>query len=245
MFLKMTLLALPNLMALVAPLALLVAVIHVLNRLNGDSELIVATAAGATVWNAARPLLVLALLVSLAVSFVNHIGMPWSLRLLRDYVIQVRTDLITQVIQPGRFSSPENNLTFHIRDRSLDGELLGLVMHDARDEQAGRDLPGGARPYHQAGRERLSADADRAHSASHQRDRADADRGVRSLRRGPGALRGQGRRAWSLKPRERYYDELAASRSAERLDRTAISRASCAPSCMSDCPARFILSLSC
>ncbi|NJO24315.1 MAG: LptF/LptG family permease, partial [Sphingomonadales bacterium] len=50
-FLKMTLLALPNLMALVAPLALLVAVIHVLNRLNGDSELIVATAAGATVWN--------------------------------------------------------------------------------------------------------------------------------------------------------------------------------------------------
>lgn len=134
-FIKMTLLALPNLMALVAPLALLVAVIHVLNRLNGDSELIVATAAGATVWNAARPLLVLALLVSMAVSFVNHIGMPWSLRLLRDYVIQVRTDLITQVIQPGRFSSPENNLTFHIRERSLDGELLGLVMHDARDDK--------------------------------------------------------------------------------------------------------------
>ncbi|MFM9848223.1 MAG: LPS export ABC transporter permease LptG [Hyphomicrobiaceae bacterium] len=135
MFVKMTLLALPNLMALVAPLALLVAVIHVLNRLNGDSELIVVTAAGATVWNAARPLLVVALLVSAAVTFVNHIGMPWSLRLLRDYVIQVRTDLITQVIQPGRFSSPENNLTFHIRERSLDGELLGLIMHDARDDK--------------------------------------------------------------------------------------------------------------
>lgn len=135
MFVKMTLLALPNLMALVAPLALLVAAIHVLNRLNGDSELIVVTAAGATVWNAARPLLVVALFVSTAVTFVNHIGMPWSLRLLRDYVIQVRTDLITQVIQPGRFSSPENNLTFHIRERSLDGELLGLIMHDARDEK--------------------------------------------------------------------------------------------------------------
>ncbi|MET0569246.1 MAG: LptF/LptG family permease, partial [Hyphomicrobiaceae bacterium] len=118
---KMTLLALPNLMALIAPLALLVAAIHVLNRLNSDSEMIVASAAGATVWNAARPLLTLALLVSIAVSLVNHFGMPWSLRLLRDYVIQVRTDLITQVIQPGRFSSPENNLTFHIRDRSTRG----------------------------------------------------------------------------------------------------------------------------
>lgn len=134
-FIQMTLLALPNLMALIAPIALLVATIHTLNRLNGDSELIVATAAGATVWNAARPLLVLGLLVSIAVSLVNHFVMPWSLRLLRDYVIQVRTDLITQVIQPGRFSSPENNLTFHIRDRSLDGELLGLIMHDARDQK--------------------------------------------------------------------------------------------------------------
>jgi LPS export ABC transporter permease LptG/LPS export ABC transporter permease LptF len=135
LFIKMTLLALPNLMALIAPVALLVAAIHTLNRLNGDSELIVATAAGATVWNPARPLLVLALLVSIAVSLVNHFVMPWSLQLLREYIVQVRTDLITQVIQPGRFSSPETNLTFHIRDRSLDGELLGLIMHDARDEK--------------------------------------------------------------------------------------------------------------
>ena len=51
LFIKMTLLALPNLMALIAPVALLVAAIHVLNRLNSDSELIVMTAGGATVWN--------------------------------------------------------------------------------------------------------------------------------------------------------------------------------------------------
>ncbi len=135
LFIKMTLLALPNLMALIAPVALLVATIHVLNRLNGDSELIVMTAGGATVWAIARPLLAVAALLSVAVAVVNHFAMPWSLRLLREYVVQVRTDLITQVIQPGRFSSPESNLTFHIRDRNLDGELQGLVMHDARDQK--------------------------------------------------------------------------------------------------------------
>lgn len=135
LFIKMTLLALPNLMALIAPIALLVATIHVLNRLNGDSELIVLTAGGGTIWNIARPLLLVAVLVSVGVSLVNHYAMPWSLRLLRDYVIQVRTDLITQVIQPGRFTSAEPNLTFHIRDRGLDGELQGLVMHDARDKK--------------------------------------------------------------------------------------------------------------
>lgn len=135
LFLKMTFLALPNLMALIAPIALLVAIIHVLNRLNGDSELIVTTAGGGTIWTIAKPLLMLALLVSIAVSYVNHVAMPWSLKLLRSYIIQVRTDLISQVIQPGRFSAPENNLTFHIRDRDQQGDLLGLIMHDARDEK--------------------------------------------------------------------------------------------------------------
>ena len=134
-FLKMTLLALPNLMALIAPVALLVASIHVLNRLSGDSELIVMTAGGATIWNIARPLLLVATLVSIAVMISNHFVLPWSLRSLRDHVIQMRTDLISQVIQPGRFSSPEANLTFHIRDRLMDGELKGLVMHDARDQK--------------------------------------------------------------------------------------------------------------
>ncbi len=132
-FVRMTTLALPNMMGMIAPVALLVAVIHTLNRMSGDSELIVLTAAGANTWRLARPLLVLAIIVAGAVSFINHVGMPWSLKLLRDYVIQVRSDLIGQVIQPGRFSSPEQGLTVHIRERALNGELKGLLMHDTRD----------------------------------------------------------------------------------------------------------------
>jgi len=134
-FVKMTTLALPNLMALIAPVAFLIAILHTLNRLNGDSELIVMTAAGASPWRVGRPLLLLALLVAVAVALVNHFAMPWSMRLLRDYVIKVRTDLIAQVLQPGRFSSPERGLTFHIRDRAMNGELLGVLLHDARDQK--------------------------------------------------------------------------------------------------------------
>jgi lipopolysaccharide export system permease protein len=134
MLVRMTTLALPNLMAIIAPFSLLIAAIHTLNRLNSDSELIVLTASGATIWSAAKPLLLLSMLVALGVGFVNHLGMPWSMRLLRDYIVQVRTDILTQVIQPGQFSSPEDNLTFHIRERALNGELLGLIVHDTRDK---------------------------------------------------------------------------------------------------------------
>jgi lipopolysaccharide export system permease protein len=125
---------LPNLMAIIAPFSFLIAALHTLNRLNTDSELIVLTAAGSRVWTAARPLLLLALAVTAFLAFVNHFAQPWSMRELRDAIVKVRTDLLTQVIQPGRFSSPEPNLTFHIRERALNGELIGLVMHDTRDK---------------------------------------------------------------------------------------------------------------
>ncbi|HVZ05277.1 LPS export ABC transporter permease LptF [Hyphomicrobium sp.] len=134
MLIKMTSLAVPNLMAIIAPFSYLIAALQTLNRLNTDSELIVLSASGSKVWTAARPLLFLALLVSIFLAFVSHLAQPWSMRQLREYMVQVRSDLLTQVIQPGRFTSPEDGLMFHIRDRDADGELLGLVMHDTRDK---------------------------------------------------------------------------------------------------------------
>jgi lipopolysaccharide export system permease protein len=133
-FFKMTLVALPNLMAIIVPVALLIASIHVLNRLNGDSELIIMTAGGAPIWALLKPLIVLAFIVALGISLVNHVVGPWSQHLLSEYITQARTDLIAQVIQPGRFTTPETNLTIHIRDRSATGDLLGLLIHDGRDQ---------------------------------------------------------------------------------------------------------------
>jgi lipopolysaccharide export system permease protein len=132
-FLGMTTLAIPGLLAFIAPVALLIASIHVLNKLNGDSELIVMTAGGMPVWSLLKPLGLLALLVSLSVAAVNHVAGPWSQRKLKDLVVQVRTDFMSQVLQPWRFSSPEAKLTVHIRDRAANGDLLGLLLHDARD----------------------------------------------------------------------------------------------------------------
>jgi len=132
-FLSMTTLAIPSMLALIAPIALLIASIHVLNRVNGDSELIVMTAGGMPVWSLLKPLSLLALVVALGISFVNHVANPWAQQKLLELGAQVRTDLMAQVIQPWRFTSPEPKLTVHIRDRAPNGELLGLMMHDARD----------------------------------------------------------------------------------------------------------------
>ena len=135
LFLQMTLLSLPSLIALIAPNAMLMAALYTLDRMNGDSELIVMTASGAPVWRIGAPLLALASIVSVAILLANLFLTPASMRALRSFITQVRADLISQVIQPGRFSSPESGLTFHIRDRSLNGDLLGLLVHDERNDK--------------------------------------------------------------------------------------------------------------
>ena len=133
LFFQMTMLSLPSLMALIAPNAMLMAALYTLDRMNGDSELIVMTASGAPVWRIGAPLLALASMVAVVILLANLFVTPASMRALRTFVTQVRADLISQVLQPGRFSSPENGLTFHIRDRSPNGDLLGLLVHDERD----------------------------------------------------------------------------------------------------------------
>lgn len=135
LFFHMTALSLPSLIALIAPNAVLMACLYTLDRMNGDSEIIVMTAAGATVWRICRPLIALGVIVSMVILLINVLVNPACMRALRDLITQVRADLISQVLQPGRFSSPERGLTFHIRDRSKDGELLGLLFHDERDSK--------------------------------------------------------------------------------------------------------------
>ena len=135
LFLKMTFLSLPGLMALIAPNAMLMASLYTLDRMNGDSELIVMTAAGAPVWRIGAPFVVLASMVCVVILICNLWVMPASMRALRALITQVRTDVISQVLQPGRFSSTEPGLTLHIRDRSPTGDLLGLLVHDERDDK--------------------------------------------------------------------------------------------------------------
>ena len=133
LFFQMTLLSLPSLVALIAPNAMLMAALYTLDRMNGDSELIVMTAAGAPIWRIGAPLLLVGATVSIGILLANLFVTPAASRELRSFVTQVRADLISQVLQPGRFSSPEAGLTFHIRDRGMDGDLRGLLVQDERD----------------------------------------------------------------------------------------------------------------
>jgi lipopolysaccharide export system permease protein len=132
-FISITGMIIPQLIQVLAPIALVIAIVHVLNKLSTDSELIVMSASGMPPWRLFKPILVLTALVSLLVAVNSAYFAPEGLRALRRWATAVRTDLITYIVQPGNFVTIEHGLTFHIRERLPNGQLLGVLLDDRRD----------------------------------------------------------------------------------------------------------------
>jgi lipopolysaccharide export system permease protein len=133
-FIGITSLVIPALTMIIAPIALVVAVAHVLNRLNSDSEIIVLNAAGVSPWRVLRPILGVATVVSIMVAVIGAYVSPKCLRDLRQWAAEIRADIFTNIMQPGRFTTVEGGLlTFHIRDRQPNGLVLGIFVDDRRN----------------------------------------------------------------------------------------------------------------
>jgi len=132
-FLGITSLLIPMLVLIIAPIALVIAVGHTLNRLNTDSEIVVMSASGMSPWRIFRPLLTTTLVVSVLVLGVSAYLAPKGLRELRNWATKVKADFVINIIQPGRFITIERGLTFHIRERLPDGQLQGIFIDDRRD----------------------------------------------------------------------------------------------------------------
>jgi lipopolysaccharide export system permease protein len=134
-FLGITGLLIPILAQVIAPIAFVIAVIYAIDKLNGDAELVVMNAAGMSPWQLFRPFLAAAVTVGVLVGFISAYLSPSLQRELRDRATRVRTDLVTNIVQPGRFLTIEGGLTFHIRERRSNGELSGILIDDRRSPE--------------------------------------------------------------------------------------------------------------
>jgi lipopolysaccharide export system permease protein len=132
-FVGITGLIIPLLVLVIAPIALLIAVAHTLNKMSTDSEIIVMNAAGMSPWVLFRAFMTVALVVSLLVGAISAYLAPKGLRMLRDWLTEVRANVVSTIVQPGRFTSIENGVTIHIRERRNNGQLMGIFLDDRRN----------------------------------------------------------------------------------------------------------------
>src|SRR5947209_7323283 len=134
-FIGITSLIIPLLVQIIAPIAVMIAVAYVLNKLGNDSELIVMNSAGIPPWILFRPFPAVGLVVSLLVAVISIYVSPWGLRELRRWATEVRADLVSNVLQPGRFTKIEDKLTVHIRERRTHAQRLRILISHHRHHQ--------------------------------------------------------------------------------------------------------------
>ncbi|WP_349369811.1 LPS export ABC transporter permease LptF [Salinarimonas sp.] len=133
-FLVVTALSLPALVTVIAPVALFIAAIYTLNKLNGDSEWVVAAAAGMSPARLMRPFAVLGAGVAVVIALNTLWLMPASFAELRTLITQIRADFVANLVRAGQFTELDQGITFSYRDRAGDA-LLGIFLQDSRDPQ--------------------------------------------------------------------------------------------------------------
>jgi len=134
-FAKVILLTLPQMLAMVLPIAVFVATLMTLNRLHTEQEIVVCYAGGMSRWQVTAPAFRLATMAALMTLVVNLWVQPIAMRALRDELFRVRTDLAASLVREGEFNSPAGGLTVYAQSVDSEGLLKNVFIH--------QDKPGG------------------------------------------------------------------------------------------------------
>lgn len=126
---KLTLLALPQLIAVILPIGLFVGALIALTRLQREQELTAAYAAGVSRSALIRPALQIALIVTVISLLVNVFVQPWAQREGRRQAFAIRTDLAALLVEEGRFVQGPDGLTVYVQQIEQNGLMKNLFVY--------------------------------------------------------------------------------------------------------------------
>lgn len=132
-FVEVTLLALPMLINMILPIAVFVAALVALNRLQTEQELVVCFAGGLSRWRMISPAVRLAVFAALAGLVINLWVQPLSYRTMRQVLYEARTDLAATLVREGEFTEPVAGLTIYGQTVERDGLIRNLFIHQKMD----------------------------------------------------------------------------------------------------------------
>src|SRR5690606_19876031 len=98
-----------------------------------DSELPIISASGGSWAVVLRPILAIALIMTVVVASITLYFSPLTQRAGRNLTAEINSDLLTSVIREGQFLQLGNGLTLHIKERNPDRSLSGIFVADERE----------------------------------------------------------------------------------------------------------------
>lgn len=136
MFWILTLLALPRFFEIILPIALMAAVVFVYNKMVMDSELVIMRSTGSDPMTLGRPAIVLSLIVTVILWGMTSWVAPVAMSNMQKLRQVVKSQYSSLLFQEGVFNAIIPGLTVFVRERTDQGELRGLMIHDKRDKTA-------------------------------------------------------------------------------------------------------------
>jgi lipopolysaccharide export system permease protein len=131
-FLKITLLYMPQLLNIILPVAVFVAALVAMNRLHTEQEIVVCFAGGMSRWRVISPAMRLACTMAFFALVMNLFVQPAAFRELRDELFKVRTDLASTLVREGEFTEPTPGLTVYAQTVEGDGDFRNLFIHQEK-----------------------------------------------------------------------------------------------------------------
>ena len=132
----LTVLALPRFLEIVLPIAVLAGVIFIYHRMTIDSELVAIKAAGFSPMALARPAITLACATTVILWGMTMWVAPRSLSEMQHMRSVIKAQFSALLFREGVFNQVGTGLTVYIRERTSEGELRGLMIHDSREKSA-------------------------------------------------------------------------------------------------------------
>jgi lipopolysaccharide export system permease protein len=135
-FVYMTMLLLPNFLTVILPIALFTVIVFTYSKMVTDRELVVMRAAGVGQFGLAKPALIITFLTLIFGYVLNLYLLPESYRAFRILQWEIRNTYSHVLLKEGAFNPVTASVTVYVRERAPDGQLLGILVHDERDDGA-------------------------------------------------------------------------------------------------------------
>ena len=133
-FLEFSILTIPPIIPIVAPLAAFAAAIFVTNRLKNDSELTIMKATGFSPLRLSRSVFLFGLVVTIILLIISHYLIPKSNNVLLKRQNEVASSLNAKLLKVGSFIHPQNGVTFYIGGISTSGVIEDVFVLDERNK---------------------------------------------------------------------------------------------------------------
>lgn len=133
LFFQMILYLLPNLIVIILPIAILISVLFIYNKLTSDHELVVMQAAGISHWEIAKPAILISILFTFILYLTTLYFLPFSFRKHKDISVSLRQESLASLVSVGQFDT-FGKYTVYARGQDAEGNFLGILIYNAPDD---------------------------------------------------------------------------------------------------------------